>query len=206
MVILRINHLFYRMKFSGDENKIKTFFHHPFPFFVRAVQIAVVSFPFFLVATFFYTLLDTTQMFLVYLGISAVFALIITYDGLIYFLDRIVVTNRRIIHVDWKNLFDRSETEADLNDIQDITTKEYGILSSLPIFDFGTFHVETSASKVAIIFHDAADPEGIKHFIYHLQQKPSRILNESLESTTNDRTYEEKSEQAGVGRIRSGRN
>ncbi len=184
-----------------DESKIKTFFHHPFPYFMRSVQIAVVSFPFFFVASFFQGTLDATTMFFVYLGISAVFALIIAYDGLLYFLDRIIVTNKRIIHVDWRSLLDREETEADLNDIQDISTKEYGILSAIPLFDYGTFHVETAASKAAIIFKDATDPEGIKHFIYHLQQKPSRILVESLESSTYDRANEEKNEEAGVGRI-----
>lgn len=192
------------MKFKEDENKIKTFFHHPLPYFFRAVQIAFVSFPFFFVATFFQGVLDQVQMFFVYTGIAAVFALIIAYDGLLYFLDRIVVTNKRIIHVDWKSLVDRNETEADLNDIQDISTKEYGILSSLPIFDYGTFHVETAASKAAIIFNNATDPEGIKHFIYHLQQKPSRIMAESLESQANDRTNAQKSEEAGVARTGRG--
>jgi len=188
------------MQFKGDESKIKTFFHHPLPYFFRAVQIVVVSFPFFFVASFFQGTLDQTTMFFVYFGIGALFSLILLYDGFLYFMDRIILTNKRIIHVDWRSLVDREETEADLNDIQDISTKEYGILSSIALFDYGTFHVETAASKAAIIFKNATDPEGIKHFIYHLQQKPSRIENEALESPTYDRAYEEKDEAAGVGR------
>lgn len=189
------------VKLDDNESKVKTYFHHPFPFFLRAVKIAFVSFPFFFVATFFQGLLDDVQAFFMYLGIASVFSLIILYSGVIYFLDRIVITNKRLIHVDWKNLFERQETEADFNDIQDIETSEFGILSNFPLFDYGTFHVETASSKASIIFKDASDPEGIKHFIYHLQQKPSRIMTEApLESSTYDRAYEEKSEEAGVRR------
>lgn len=188
------------MHLVENENKIRTFFHHPFPYFVRAVKIAFISFPFFFVASFFQGLLDPTQMFFLYFGIGFVFALILLNDALLYFLDRIIVTNKRIVHVDWVTIFKRSESEADLNDIQDIQTSEFGVLSAIPLFDYGTFQVETASSKISILFKNATDPEGIKHFVYHLQQKPSRILNEALESTTYDRAYEEKIEEAGVGR------
>lgn len=191
------------MHLVENENKIRTFFHHPFPYFVRAVKIAFISFPFFFVASFFQGLLDPTQMFFLYFGIGFVFALILLNDALLYFLDRIIVTNKRIVHVDWVTIFKRSESEADLNDIQDIQTSEFGVLSAIPLFDYGTFQVETASSKISILFKNATDPEGIKHFVYHLQQKPSRILNEALESTTYDRAYEEKTEEAGVGRRRN---
>ncbi len=191
------------MHLVENENKIRTFFHHPFPYFVRAVKIAFISFPFFFVASFFQGLLDPTQMFFLYFGVGFVFALILLNDALLYFLDRIIVTNKRIVHVDWITIFKRSESEADLNDIQDIQTSEFGVLSAIPLFDYGTFQVETASSKISILFKNATDPEGIKHFVYHLQQKPSRIMTEALESTTYDRAYEEKTEEAGVGRRRN---
>ncbi len=190
------------MQLQEDESKIKTFFHHPFPFFIKAVKIAIVSFPFFFVASFFQGLLGPIEMFLIYVGIAAIFALFIGHEGLLYFMDRIIVTNKRVIHVDWKTLFEREETEAVLIDIQDIETSEMGILSRFKIFDFGTFHVETASSKASIIFYDATDPEGIKHFVYHLLQKPSKIMSEALETSSYDRAYTEESEEAGVGRSR----
>lgn len=189
------------MRLNEDESKIKTFFHHPLPFVVTTLKTAMVSFPFFFVAWFFNGVLDSSQLLFAYFLIGTVFVLIIGYRGLVYFLDRLIVTNKRIIYVDWKTLFDVGESGAEFNEIQDIETSEHGILSSIPLFDYGTFHVETSATKTSITFYNAIDPEGIKYFIYHLQKKPSRIENGSpLESTTYDRAYEEKSEEAGVGR------
>jgi hypothetical protein len=188
------------MLLQSDENKIKTFLHHPFPFFVKAVKIAFVSFPFFFVASFFQGILTSTQIFFLYSGIGLIFLLIIFNEGLLYFFDRIVVTNKRIVHVDWISLFKRVESEADLKDIQDIKTSEFGIFSAIPLFDYGSFEVETASSKVSIIFKNATDPEGIKHFVYHLQQKHSRIMNEVFESPIYDRTYAEESEEAGITR------
>ena len=176
------------MQCQPDENKIRSFYHHPFPYVVRALKIVLISLPFFFVAYFFTGTLDETTMLLVNLGIGLIFTLILAHDALLYFLDHIVVTNKRIVYVNWKNLLIREESEANLDDIQDIDTSEFGILSSIWLFDYGTFHVETAASKSAIIFEKAADPEGIKNFIYQLQRKSSSILRAALQITKDDRT------------------
>gem|GEM_PF-628089 len=190
------------MQLDEDESRVKTFFHHPFPFVLTALKAAIASLPFFFVATFFSGLLDTVQMFLVYLSIAGVFLLAIAYLGAIYFLDRLVITNKRVIHVEWKSLFNVEESEAEFEGIQDIETTEHGILSAIPLFDYGNFEVSTASSKVAVVFDNANDPEGIKHFIYHLQRKPSRIVveAESPEAQINDRTYEKDSQAAGIRR------
>ena len=193
------------MQCLADENKIRSFYHHPFPYFLRALKLAAISIPFIFVASFFNGTLDETAMIMVYAAIGFVFALIIAHDALLYFLDRIIVTNKRIVYINWINLFTREENEANLDDIQDITTSEFGILSNLAIFDYGTFQVETAASKVAIVFDKANDPEGIKNFVYQLQRKSSSILRAAIahsKDPQHDRTqtqnYEKTTEEAGV--------
>jgi hypothetical protein len=101
--------------------------------------------------------------------IFALFALIIVYVALIYWLDKLIITNHRIIYIDWKYLTVRDESEALLNDIQDIQTEEKGILSTFAIFDYGLLRLDTASSYITIEFFQAPDPEGIRKFIYHVK-------------------------------------
>lgn len=163
------------MKLKQDEEVIKIFHHHISAMVVRLMKIALLSIPFYFVAylvTFFLTPLSSV---LVFVGVTLFFALIITYEGVLYHLDRLIITNMRVIYIDWMGAFRRHEHEAELVDIQDIETRETGILSFLPIFDYGTFTVETASAHTIIKFTEAPDPEGIKHFIYHLSVKPNRM-------------------------------
>ncbi len=191
------------MHLQDNESIIKVFHHHPFPFVLRALGIGVASLPFFLVASFFSGVLTTSQMVMVYAGIGLVFGLVFAYVTFLYLADRLVVTNMRLVHAEWKSLFIRQENEVELNDIEDINTEEMGILSYFKIFDYGVFHIETAASspESAIYFRDATDPEGIKHFIYHLQSKHSKILTENFEinsTTANDRTSSTEKEEVNI--------
>ena len=86
-----------------------------------------------------------------------------------YWLDRLVVTNHRVIYVDWKYFTVRNEYGADLGDIQDIVTKEKGFLSHFKMFDYGEFRLETASNRSIIVFVNAPDPEGLRQFVYKLK-------------------------------------
>lgn len=192
------------MHLQQDESLIKTFYRHPFPYALRIIGIAIASLPFFFVASFFQGVFDSSQMLAVYATIAGLFVLFGAYFTLLFFLDRLVITNERVVHITWRNLLTRDENEAELDDTLEIQTQEFGILSSLRIFDYGTFHLETAASDFPIVFKYANDPEGIKHFIYHLQQKPSKIralsdTHFSHDSTLDQKTSKESSEESKIG-------
>lgn len=181
------------MHLSSDEQVLKTIHHHLFPGVIKSLKIAVISFPFYLMAWFISTGLNVTQSLLMYGIVTALFALIILHTIVIYYLDRLLITNQRVLHIDWKSFTSRKEHEAALSDVQTITTHENGFLSKLAIFDYGTFELETSSTGMVIRFEDAPDPEGIKHFIYHLEQKPSKIesydqASQKSENTVNQST------------------
>jgi len=187
------------MRLDDDEIKVKSFLHHPLPFFFLLVKIAIVSLPFYFVATFFRDLLGQNSMIMTYVIISLVFTFVIIYESFLYFMDRLVVTNKRIVHIEWKNLFDVEESGAEFKEIQDIETTEPGILSHIPLFDYGKFILETAATKTAIVFINATDPEGIKHFIYQLQRKHSRMVADPpFEMPLYDRANQEETEEAGI--------
>lgn len=99
------------------------------------------------------------------------FILVVLYKSLVYWLDRLVITDQRIVHVEWRNLAVRDEAEVRLRDIQDILTQEKGLLSYFKIFDYGTIRMDTASAYVALQFKNAPDPEGIRRFIYHVRNQ-----------------------------------
>jgi hypothetical protein len=187
------------MKLKEGEEIIKIYHHHYTTLIFRELVVALLSIPFFLVGAFFNGVLSPWQMFLLYGAIALIFILVMLYDGILFHMDRLVITNMRIVYIDWQNAFSRSEHQAELSEIQDIETKETGVLSFLPIFDYGTFILETAAAHTIIKFNDAPDPEGIKHFIYHLLRKPNRIRTASS-ALSDDKARQTVDEAAAVAR------
>lgn len=185
------------MDLQKDESVVKVFHHHPTLFLLRGSGLVMVSFPFFLVASFFSGLMPMAYQILLFASIGLFFLTFLAYDQILYWLDRLIITNKRILHIDWKSAFKKSETEAEIEDIQDIKTVNTGVLSSLPFFNYGSFTVETSSSKISIIFTEAPNPDEIKDLLYHLTMKPNKIGVADNLSAANDsarnRSYEEAS-------------
>lgn len=157
------------MQLRSTEKVIRVFRHHPTPFAGTLIKVIFASFPFFLIAFFIVKDLTSYQTLIVNLSIISFFLIIITHSALIYWLDRLVVTNQRVVYVNWVTLFRRDESEAELNDIQEIYTKEKGIFSAFYVFDYGIFRLETASTHTTILFEQAPDPEGIKQFIYTIK-------------------------------------
>lgn len=153
------------MQLQREEKIIKIYHHHPFPFIIQIIKALGASLPLFFLLYLFSSVMKYEWIVITVLAIMAIYTVIIVYLALIYWLDKLVITNRRIIHIDWKLLSQRDEGEALLHDIQDISSKEKGILSKLYLFDYGQIRLETAASQATIIFTEAPDPEGIKDFL-----------------------------------------
>lgn len=156
------------MQLQSKERIIKVFYHHPFPFIVQVVKVLFSSFPFFFLIYLFSPALSYNVIVIANLIIIGIFSVVILYLSLIYWLDKLIITDKRAVHVNWVFMFKRIEAEALLYDIQDITTQEKGLLSAIPIFDYGIIRMETASSKTTIFFDEAPDPEGIKAYISNL--------------------------------------
>ena len=98
--------------------------------------------------------------------VSFIFGIVLALFVLNYLLDKLIVTNKRVIYEDWQGLFRRIQHEAKFKDIQDIRTHETGFFSTFRIFDFGTLNIETAASRTSVVYKDCPDPEGVKHKIF----------------------------------------
>ena len=159
------------MQLREGEEILKVYHHHVTPFVWNILKAIVAISPFYLLLFWLQDALPTKWYVITHLILFAFFAILVLWLSLIYWLDKLIITNHRIINIDWKFLTDREEAEAFLNDIQDIQTHEKGIFSYFRVFDFGTFRLDTASSRVTIMFINAPDPEGIRQFIYHVKNQ-----------------------------------
>jgi hypothetical protein len=156
------------MHLDSGEILLKTFYHHYTPFIYRILKVLSGTIPFYFMVYLFKGTLTFMQMFWLHVVIVAVFSLVTIYVTLVFWLDRLIITNRRLIFIDWKYLTVKSEYETELKDVQDITSIERGVFSAIPIFDYGTIEIKTSSNQTTIIFEEAPNPNGIKKLIQQL--------------------------------------
>lgn len=158
------------MELREGETILKTYRHHPTPF-VWIIIKAIVSFsPFYLFIYLFQGSMSPKGAFIINVIFFVILALVLLYLIFIYWLDRLIVTDQRIVFKDYKFLTVSEESQAFIHDIQDIITKEKGVLSYFRIFDYGTVRMETAASKSTVIFENAPDPEKIRQYIFELRK------------------------------------
>lgn len=163
------------MNLREGENILYVYRHHFLPFFVRIFQLALVSIPVLLLLYPLSKSLPTATMLIIYTVVFGIFSLAALYITLIYWLDKLIVTNQRVVFVDWKLLTAISEIETEIRDVQDIKTHSKGLLSSLPFFNFGEIEIETASYSETINFPEASDPEGIKSSIHMIRRNCDRI-------------------------------
>lgn len=159
------------MNLREGERILKVYHHHPFPFVKDMFKVIVGAFPFFLLLYMFKSAFSVGAYVIANAVIFFFFSLVIAYISLIFWLDKLIITNFRIVFIDWKYLTHRNEAEALLDDIQDVQTEERGLLAFFWIFDYGTLRLDTASSYVTIEFFEAPDPEGIRKFIYHIKKQ-----------------------------------
>ena len=89
-----------------------------------------------------------------------------------YYLDMLVVTNKRIVDVDQKGFFNREVTNFLYAQIQDITVDTDGFLKT--ILKFGNLHIQTAGHNHEIVVNSASNPEEVRSLILKLQESNVR--------------------------------
>ncbi len=80
-----------------------------------------------------------------------------------YYLDVWVITNKQMIDVEQKGLFNREISNLRLDRIQDITVQIKGVLGTM--MKFGNIIVQTAGEHKAFTILDAHHPERVKELI-----------------------------------------
>jgi len=89
--------------------------------------------------------------------LTALLGLLIVWT--MYYLNVQIVTNRRIIDINQKNLVHHETTEFELTNVQDVTTEVRGVLANL--FDYGSVYVQTAGTAQNFVFEHVAAPHRV---------------------------------------------
>lgn len=94
-----------------------------------------------------------------------------------YYLDVWIVTDRRIINIEQRGLFNREIAEHTLERIQDVTAIQKGFWQTL--FSYGDVHVQTAGEIQRFVFRQVNDPFNVV-----------RIINEEIKKFEKNEEHE----------------
>lgn len=153
------------MHLRNGEEVLKVVRRHRTPFLLTILKTAVVIIPLYIIAYYTGDVTSAGTMWILFAILSFFVGIIIGYIMLNYHFDRLIITNKRVMWINWKSPIHSEEHEAEHSDIQDIDTEQHGVLSRLGIFDYGYIVIKTAASKKSIEFTNCPSPGEIEHLI-----------------------------------------
>ena len=109
----------YIMDLREGEKILKTYRHHPTPFvwtMIKTLLIASLSYVF---LYFSLPFLSFSWVVISHIIFFSILVLIIIYLSLIYWLDALIITNQRVISIDYKFLTDSYGSQSFIADIED---------------------------------------------------------------------------------------
>ncbi|OGM96247.1 MAG: hypothetical protein A3B86_03845 [Candidatus Yanofskybacteria bacterium RIFCSPHIGHO2_02_FULL_38_22b] len=86
-----------------------------------------------------------------------------------YYLDVLVITDKRVIDIEQKGFFHRDVATIGLDKIQDVSVNVSGILATF--LDFGTLKIQSAGEVTEFVIRDIPEPNKIKAEIYDLHNK-----------------------------------
>lgn len=118
--------------------------------------LMIISFPFAEIVTPIQYLPDSYQLVMQLVWYLFVFAIIL--EGFLgWFFNVNLVTDERIIEVDFVNLIYREITDADIDDIQDVTVQIGGAIRTF--FNYGDLIIQTASEVPRIVFESIPKPD-----------------------------------------------
>lgn len=93
----------------------------------------------------------------------------IWFNYLNWFFNVGIITNERVVDVDFHNIIYKEINIARLDKVEDITSKGAGYFGSL--FNYGHLFIQTAGSEVNLEFHSIPDPSGVAHIVNGLLEK-----------------------------------
>lgn len=88
------------------------------------------------------------------------------FNFLTWFFNVGIITNKRIVDIDFHGLIYKEITSAKLQNIEDITIKSGGFTAS--IFNFGNIFIQTAGTEVNIEFINIPSPNKVRDLINNL--------------------------------------
>lgn len=105
--------------------------------------------------------------------------LFVYYSWLDYFLDIWIVTNRRVLNIEQRGMFNRIMAEHKLFRIQDVMSEQKGILPTF--FDYGEIHIQTAGSEKIVIFEQVPHPHRVARETIRLIENHKKIMAKMMD-------------------------
>lgn len=106
----------------------------------------------------------------VFLSIFMLFATLFVYVlWIVNYLNFQVVTDKNLVDIEQSGLFSRKISELSLEDIQDVSATQSGVLQSF--LHYGDIIVETAGENTNFTFEKVKDPYGIAKKIMEIKEK-----------------------------------
>jgi len=99
---------------------------------------------------------------------------------LTWFFNVFIITNRRVIDVDFYSMVHKDVSSAKLESIQDMSVVTAGVFASL--IDFGTLYVQTAGQNPKIEFEDIPHPSKVTKILNELIAKKKRMSGRRAKS------------------------
>jgi len=146
------------IKAHPDEVVLNVFHQHWFVN-IRWILVAVT---FFIFPVIIFPLIESDVFTFKYRLITIAFWYLVVgiyvFESFIdWFFDSYIITNQRVINIDFSNYINKKISEANIKNIQDISTRISGL--SQTFFNYGTVHIQTASSTDVIVFKNIPNPE-----------------------------------------------
>lgn len=86
-----------------------------------------------------------------------------------YYLDMLILTDKKVIRVEQNALFSREMSSFRLDRLQDITVEVNGLIAT--ILNFGTIYIQTAGEMEEFVMHGVAHPYDVKNKIFLESQR-----------------------------------
>ncbi len=110
---------------------------------------------------------------------AALLVLILFTVTHIYRQSRLLVTDKSLVQVMQKTLFNRKVSRLSMSNVEDVNEEQRGILSS--IFNYGTLTVQTAGTEDNFVFTLCPNPTTLADRIIEARQAYARSVEESSE-------------------------
>jgi len=115
-----------------------------------------------------------------YVFLFTVFLGLILRSFLLWFFNVNIITDERIIDVDFLSMIYKNISTAKIDNIEDVTSRSSGVISS--VFDYGTIYIQTAGEKTEFQFENVPHPAKVAKLLNELIIEEER---EKLEGRVN---------------------
>ena len=156
-----------------DENVILIVRSH----WIVYLPYAAIAFAILLIPVFLQVILSdlssSGSFFLgIFLSCLTVSLTVVMYAFVRWFYNVNIITDERVIDIDFSSVVSHSVSEARLERIEDVTHKQFGVLGS--IFDIGTVYIQTAGATAEIEFDNIPRPREVQDILYDLLESKEK--------------------------------